>query len=164
MEVAERHVCTDGEMKMSGDDLLPRIMAKVEIVEGGCWLWHGLVASNGLTPRFRFSKDGKRLEFSVRRVLYEHYIGEPPKNIHVSCGNPRCVNPAHVEIVVAKTNAEVCREYQAKKAQKQLSSLDRVSSLGAPVRLPLRGDIEGNLRYMSELTYYTQVWYNNYDG
>jgi len=82
-------------MKMSGDDLLPRIMAKVEIVEGGCWLWHGLVASNGLTPRFRFSKDGKRLEFSVRRVLYEHYIGEPPKNIHVSCGNPRCVNPAH---------------------------------------------------------------------
>ena len=116
---------------MSGDDLLPRIMAKVEIVEGGCWLWHGLVASNGLTPRFRFSKDGKRLEFSVRRVLYEHYIGEPPKNIHVSCGNPRCVNPAHVEIVVAKTNAEVCREYQAKKAQKQLSSLDAKSVVPA---------------------------------
>ena len=108
-------------------ELKAEILAKIRI-EGDCWVWTGYtVNKTRLDPIIKFNRKSIR----VRRVLYEDAHGDIGKKyLRSICGNPKCVNPAHAEVVVAKTNAEVCRKYQAKKKnQKQLSSLDRVRHL-----------------------------------
>lgn len=107
-------------------ELKAKILAKISL-EGDCWLWTGYtVSETRLDPVIKFHHKTIR----VRRALYEDAHGAIGKQyLRSICGNAKCVNPAHVEIVVAKTNAKTCREYQAKKAQRQLSSFDRVRRL-----------------------------------
>lgn len=127
------------------DDILKRrIMAKIRI-EGDCWLWTGCTVSKTRPdPVIKFNSKTIR----VRRVLYEESHGPLGKRyLRSTCGHPRCVNPAHTEVVVAKTNAEVCREYQAKKRpQRQLSSFDRVRRLARHCGFSLRESDKGVYR------------------
>lgn len=71
------------------------------VTESGCWLWMGPEYPLGY-GRAYFGNRTVR----AHRLVYEHFIGPIPKGLHsdhlcrVSC----CVNPAHIEIVDARTN------------------------------------------------------------
>lgn len=70
---------------------LKTILARTDEV-GECMEWQGIIAHN--TPQIRI--DRKLL--MVRRVILE-MLGKPakPENYVVaSCGNSKCVNPAHI--------------------------------------------------------------------
>lgn len=100
------------------EELLSRLMAKVEITDG-CWLWRGGM-HNGVSPMLSMTGNVK---INVRRVLYEHHIGEPPRNIRMACGNQRCVNPAHV----AQPKTHACRAYwECQKCAKSEKPIDRL--------------------------------------
>ena len=66
--------------------------------EGDCLIWRGVYA-NRTTPAVFVSKLSNPKYVTVRRVLLEAQRGKPlPANLFAttSCGNSRCVAPAHV--------------------------------------------------------------------
>lgn len=83
------------------DYSLIRFFEKVKISDA-CWLWTGSKSRKGYG---RFRVDGKLL--IAHRYSYELHHGEFPKTKLVchSCDNPPCINPKHLFIGDAKTNA-----------------------------------------------------------
>ena len=71
--------------------MLEKINARVVIGDGGCWNWQG--SFDHTAPVLRFIEDGKWSKRSVRALLTTPREGCRPS---VNCGNPKCVNPAHV--------------------------------------------------------------------
>lgn len=80
---------------------LPKGLSSVEYfwqyisVEGGHWWWQGRVDGRGVPNNARLNP---------RRFSYQHYVerfGEDSRKllVLVTCGNPRCVNPEHLEAV-----------------------------------------------------------------
>lgn len=72
---------------------------------GPCWLWFGAVGKNGYGYFYRGQRDGRDHQVLAHRFAYEISIGpiEQPQLDHL-CRVRRCVNPAHLEPVTAKTN------------------------------------------------------------
>ena len=66
------------------------------IEDGDCWLWK-LAASGTGQPRYTFPGTGKT---QVRRLAWTLTKGPIPAGLRVttSCGNPRCLNPTHLEL------------------------------------------------------------------
>ncbi len=59
-----------------------------------CWPWLGHMAQ-GRWPVIRW--DQARPFTSVRRIMWRLTYGDPvPQRIWTTCGNPRCLNPAHL--------------------------------------------------------------------
>jgi hypothetical protein len=85
-----------------------RFYAKVEKIEGGCWLWIGRLNRSGYGDLYY---DGKKRR--AHRISYEIHVGEVPDGMFVchSCDVPMCVNPAHLWI---GTNEENMRDMVAK--------------------------------------------------
>ena len=84
------------------DELRERIMAKVEIT-GECWLWSGGMGGKRSCPEMRY----RGQHVNPRRALFEDEHGELGKSYLVSsCGNQRCVNPAHYTVIVPMSAAE----------------------------------------------------------
>ena len=78
------------------------ILARCE-EDGDCLIWKGLVCGSG-SPRCTTSRDKKRVNFQVRREMWEIKYGPvPPKHVlSVSCGNPRCL--CHLEAITKREN------------------------------------------------------------
>lgn len=94
---------------MTNSELETKIMSKVIIDDTtGCWLWQG--GMNATTPQF--NTVGHRT-INVRRLLYQIHVGSPKGKLQPACGQPRCVNPAHV--TQKTTNAERCQRYRKRK-------------------------------------------------
>jgi hypothetical protein len=83
-----------------------RFMSHVQVgpSQGECWLWMG-----GRTPKGYgcFYRTGDR-QGMAHRAAYELLVGPIPDRLVIDhlCGNPTCVNPAHLEPV---TNSENLR-------------------------------------------------------
>lgn len=63
-------------------------------LEGDCWLWQGHVTSGGIPYGYM---DGQRAP--LRRIVWLLQGGAPHAEGRIyttTCGEPRCVNPAHV--------------------------------------------------------------------
>lgn len=58
--------------------------------ETGCWLWQA-GTSKGYA---KFTYQGT--SYRVHRWVYAELIGELPEDLHHTCPNRNCVNPAHV--------------------------------------------------------------------
>ena len=84
------------------DTLVERFESKLVRAEG-CWPWQAY-----RTPRgYGYFSVNDRLE-TAHRVAYQLYVGPIPEGLEVDhlCGNPSCVNPAHLEPVIHKVNSQ----------------------------------------------------------
>lgn len=73
--------------------------------ETGCWIWQGADSGNGRGGGYgRMSLDGHTV--SVHKVMYTNEYGYVPgkKQIDHTCGNRRCCNPKHLEMVTHREN------------------------------------------------------------
>lgn len=105
------------------EELLARIKAKI-VVENGCWLWQGGMNGVRNQPVIRF----RGSLIIIRRAFYEELHGDiKSAYTRVTCGNPRCVNPEHVEIITAKSDRERQRDYRIRK--KTPSKINRLKAL-----------------------------------
>jgi hypothetical protein len=87
-------------------ELPDRIRAKIEVVSNGCWLWRGWVEER--RPG-KLSYGKVWWEGTMRyahRIVFQLLVGEVPSGQQLDhlCGEPSCVNPAHLEPVTAKEN------------------------------------------------------------
>lgn len=83
--------------------IFDRFRAKYRVDEStGCWIWTAALMPNGYA-QFRYSRAKNGYG---HRFAYEHYKGSIPdgKQIDHLCKVKACVNPDHLEIVVAKEN------------------------------------------------------------
>lgn len=87
--------------------LIERIQASA-VHDGDCWRWIGArQTTRGGTPQIRW---GGRTSSVRRFILLERGVDMQGFMASTSCGNPDCVNPAHV---VRKTRAELVVESAA---------------------------------------------------
>lgn len=78
--------------------LTERVRANVEMI-GGCLVWKGAMSNN--TPVIaRKKEDGTYRNLSVRFLFgRKKFPGITERTrLKTSCGNPRCVNPEHIEL------------------------------------------------------------------
>jgi hypothetical protein len=82
------------------------IFARLEAIEGGCWLWRGYIMPSGY-GRVRWN--GHKV--LVHRAVYEILVGALPpysgtgKELdHAVCRNRACANPTHIELVAHRIN------------------------------------------------------------
>lgn len=63
-----------------------------------CWEWQGTMSFK--EPRYCTTRKGVKVNIQVRRYIYQNFIGQLQKELVVktSCGNPKCVNPKHLEL------------------------------------------------------------------
>lgn len=83
--------------------------------ETGCWLWTGLVGTNGYGATHVRGRDGVTV-LMAHRMSYEFYVGPIPEGLVIDhlCRNTRCVRPDHLEPVTNQEN--VRRGYAVKTA------------------------------------------------
>lgn len=79
-----------------------RFMGKIVETPTGCWLWQGPLDRDGYGT-FYFRRRNRR----AHRVGYFHLNGAIPAGLVVNhtCRNRACVNPQHLHLVDAATNA-----------------------------------------------------------
>lgn len=82
-----------------------------------CWIWQRALTNYGYGV---VRRRGKQLH--AHRVIYEREIGPIPSgwSLHHVCGNRRCVNPAHLQIVSRRRHARIEAQLRA-----PLDELDR---------------------------------------
>lgn len=99
---------------ITADEIEAKFVERVELLENGCWFWHGSIqkattASRKPHPVAVFSaitSQGTRKLFTAHRYSYEKRIGKLPDQkffaLQNTCELPTCVNPYHYEIVTRK--------------------------------------------------------------
>jgi len=80
---------------------ISRFLTHIQTSKNGCWIWIGSKDSCGYGL---FQADRKRIR--AHRFIYKYYNGDIPSNLEINhiCGNPSCVNPAHLEAVTHREN------------------------------------------------------------
>lgn len=96
------------------DQIELKFVERVELLENGCWLWHGSMNNSknpkkGTKPVPVFSaatSTTTRKLFTAHRYAYEKRIGQLPNQkvsaLQNTCGSIRCVNPEHYELITRK--------------------------------------------------------------
>lgn len=102
---------------MAFADATEHFWSKVEMADGGCWLWIGGVSAAGYGQMRVGGRSGPTVY--AHRFSYELHVGRIPDGLvidHVchsqdglclggsSCIHRRCVNPAHLEAVTDAEN------------------------------------------------------------
>lgn len=88
-----------------------RLLERVERHESGCWIFNGQRNQNGYGVLYVGFEDGKRLRQFAHRISYEQFVGPIPTDqryeIHHTCHNPPCVNPAHLQCLTRSQHARL---------------------------------------------------------
>lgn len=91
---------------------LPEIVrSRIRANEDGCWEWLGSIEAAGyglLSLPQSICRPGEGRTERVHRFVYRRLVGPigTGHDIHIDhlCRNRRCCNPAHLEVVDARTN------------------------------------------------------------
>lgn len=86
---------TKAKLRESHTLPLEEKMLKYKVTEGGCWTWIG--SFSGGNPMIHVNGSNK----NARRFFYSHFNNLKLRrndNVHFCCGNPKCVNPNHLEL------------------------------------------------------------------
>jgi hypothetical protein len=96
----------------TADQIEMNFVKRVELLENGCWLWHGTInqpRAKNLNPVPMFFAATSRADHKLvpaHRYAYEKRIGKLPDQkffvMRNTCGLVACVNPNHYEIVPRK--------------------------------------------------------------
>jgi hypothetical protein len=70
----------------------------------GCWLWKGSKTQQGY-GRFTIARQ-RYMAHRVALILYKGRVAQPNEMVCHTCDTPACVNPDHLWIGTAKSNAE----------------------------------------------------------
>ena len=97
---------------VSADKIEMNFVARVELLENGCWFWHGSVdtphANNKKPVPIFFAANGRADHKLVRAYAYayEKRIGNLPDQkvlvLRNTCGLEVCANPSHYSIVARR--------------------------------------------------------------
>jgi|SRR5215472_4688321 len=90
-------------MSIKGDlhaDVLVRLERRSIRNSQGCWVWQGSVSSGG----YGQIRDSSRLNKITHKIAWQLLVGPVPRGyqLHHTCENKRCWNPAHLEIMTPK--------------------------------------------------------------
>mgnify|MGYP000886316945 CR=1 FL=1 len=92
-------------MRTKTTPAVDRVYARVEVHQLGCWEFTGALNHGG----YGIVQRGVRGAGTDRahRIIYEAEVGPIPSGMTIDhlCMNPRCVNPAHLEVVTRAENA-----------------------------------------------------------
>lgn len=82
-------------------DPLDRLMARVDMVESGCWEWLGSLNPGGYGQMYLYGKT-----IGAHRASFILHRGEIPKGLDLDhlCRNRKCVNPDHLDPVTRSEN------------------------------------------------------------
>lgn len=80
---------------------LPRLLARMEVSESGCWLWTGYRSRLGY-GQIRYQNRA----IGTHRLSYMLLVGPIPEGLVIDhlCRTPACINPAHLEPVPQRVN------------------------------------------------------------
>lgn len=96
-----------------------RFWSRVEVgTQGQCWPWRKALDSHGYGILWLSrDADGRQRFATAHRVAWELANGVPPASLTLDhlCRNPRCCNPAHMELVTNAVN--VRRGFAARRKQ-----------------------------------------------
>lgn len=97
------------------DSVVALFWAKVQKVDGGCWLWQGYRDRTGYGLAYAGKIPGKKgsINHYAHRISYALLKGDVPRKAVVmhSCDVPSCVNPDHLRL---GTQAENMRDASEK--------------------------------------------------
>jgi hypothetical protein len=98
---------------VSADTVELNFVERVELLDNGCWLWHGSMSTitkrrpNSMAVFSSAIGYKTHKKFTAHRYAYEKRIGELPDPkfsvLRNTCGLTRCVNPHHYELVTWNT-------------------------------------------------------------
>lgn len=95
---------------MKGQTLKERILEKITIDKGGCWIWKGskLKKDSGSYGQLRIGTRKDNHLFRAHRISYEQFVGFLSKELEIDhlCKNTLCVNPKHLEPVTHLVNMQ----------------------------------------------------------
>jgi hypothetical protein len=84
---------------MLTDELLEKILARIDVNEHGCWLWQGALTGGGY-GNVRY--DGR--VYTTHRVVYAAIVGHLPAELDHLCRERSCCCPDHLEPVTRSEN------------------------------------------------------------
>lgn len=103
---------------------------------GKCWIWTGKLGWKGHGDfHLLQDEDGKNIQVKAHRFSYELLVGSISKNkeLHHTCENPACVNPAHLEIVTRKEHGQKHIRTHCKHGHEYTEKNTYITSFGAKV-------------------------------
>jgi len=109
--------------------LIDRFLSKVNIIfeENGCWEWIG-PRPGGRYGRFHY---GGRYA-SAHRFSYSMFYGDIPDGSYIlhRCDNMRCVNPAHLFLGDARSNAvDMVRKGRSPRQKLNVCDVEKIRAL-----------------------------------
>jgi hypothetical protein len=91
----------EGGKYYEGLPVVERILRRIVLTDTGCWEWQGYADVHGYGQMGLGNK-----VYLVHRLSYEAHVGPIPDGMMIDhlCRYPRCVNPAHLDVVTPREN------------------------------------------------------------